>query len=175
VELCLSELTGGKKILEIGYGSGVTFLSLHDKYEEIYGLDIEAKTDEVSDVFKKLEISVFLKNGNVLEMPYPDDHFDSVLLVSILEHLHPAVQKKAFQEITRVLKKNGQVVYGAPVERPLMSCFFRLLGYDIKKHHFSSEKQIAAQAKEFLRKVRINNIKLGPFGKIYEVGNFVKI
>jgi hypothetical protein len=36
VELCLDQLTGGDRILEIRFGSGVTFFNLHDQYREIY-------------------------------------------------------------------------------------------------------------------------------------------
>lgn len=174
VEMCLSELTAGQKVLEIGFGSGVTFLSLHDKYKEIHGLDTLSKIDDVLECFRKLNIDVSLKNGSVLDMPYPDNYFDSVLLISILEHLRPESQNKAFQEIFRVLKKGGQVVYGVPVERPLMSASFRLLGYDIREHHFTTEKDVALQAEKIFKKVRIRNMELGPLGSIYEVGHFIK-
>ena len=39
VELCLDECTGGELILEVGFGTGITFLNLHATYQKIYGLD----------------------------------------------------------------------------------------------------------------------------------------
>jgi ubiquinone/menaquinone biosynthesis C-methylase UbiE len=117
-----------------------------------------------------------LKNGNVLAMPYAENQFDTILLISILEHLRPDEQARAFEEIRRVLKPGGQVVYGVPVERPFMVAMFRLLGYDIRKAHFSTEKQIAEAAGKTLQEVRILQMKSTPplFGTVYEVGHFIK-
>jgi ubiquinone/menaquinone biosynthesis C-methylase UbiE len=176
VELCLGQLTGGGRILEIGFGSGVTFFNLHDQYREIYGLDLTASVNEVSEFFGKRGIETVLKNGNILGLPYEDGIFDSVLLISILEHLQPADQDQAFKEIARVLKPGGQVVYGVPVERPLMVFFFHLLGYDIHKHHFSTEKDVIRAASQNLSTKRLVNMPgpFGLFGGIYQVGHFVK-
>ena len=143
VELCLAELSGGERILEIGFGSGVTFLNLKEKYREIHGLDLTASVDEITSFFQQRGIETFLRNGSVLELPYAANTFDSVLLISILEHLQPTDQARAFGEIARVLKPGGQVVYGVPVERPLMVFFFRFLGYDIRQHHFSSHNDVS--------------------------------
>ncbi len=174
IELCLSELRPGQRVLEVGFGSGVTFLNLNEKYKEIHGLDLSADVDAVSNVFKKLGIQVFLKKGSVLSMPYPDNYFDSVLLISILEHLKPEEQAAAFREIRRVLKHGAQVIYGVPAETPLMNAAFRLLGYDIRKHHFSSEKTVSSAAEAVLKKTKISQMKVWPLWKIYEIGHFIK-
>lgn len=65
VEMCLSELVGGDKILEVGFGSGVTFINLHERYKLIYGLDLTAETEGVPKVFNELRIETNLMNGNV--------------------------------------------------------------------------------------------------------------
>ena len=176
VELCLGECRGGRRVLEIGYGSGVSFLNLHELYGEIYGIDLTASVEAVKSVFDALDIPTFLTNGNVLDMPYEDNYFDTVLLISILEHLHSDGLKRAFREIQRVLKPGGQLVYGAPVERPFMVFMFRLLGYNIRKAHFSTEKQIAAAAEQLFRCEKIMQMKSTPplFGAVYEVGHFIK-
>jgi ubiquinone/menaquinone biosynthesis C-methylase UbiE len=176
VELCLGECRGGRRVLEIGYGSGVSFLNLHELYDEIYGIDLKASVEAVKSVFDALEIPTFLTNGNVLAMPYEDNYFDTVLLISILEHLHSHELERTFREIHRVLKPGGQLVYGAPVERPLMVFMFRRLGYDIRKAHFSTEKQIAAAAGQLFRREKIIQMKSIPplFGAVYEVGHFIK-
>lgn len=176
VELALAECRGGDRILEIGFGTGLTFLNLAEMYREIHGLDLTADVPQVKSVFDALGLKTFLQNGNVLNMPYEDGYFDTVLLISILEHLKPEEQSQAFAEIKRVLKPGGQVVYGVPVERPLMVFLFRVLGHDIRQEHFSTEKQVAATAAAVLHKVRIVEMKsMLPFlGKVYEVGHFVK-
>ena len=176
VELCLAECRGGERVLEVGYGSGVTFLNLHDQYREIHGLEIEADVTKVRDNFQQRGIATDLRNGDVLKMPYPDDYFDTVLLISILEHLKPHDQPRAFAEIKRVLKPGGQVVYGVPIERPMMVFMFRVLGYNIREHHFSTEQDVSRAAGELLEKVRIVQMRSTPpvTGAVYEVGHFVK-
>ncbi len=69
IELCLAECQGGARVLEVGFGSGVTFLNLHDTYNEIYGLDLTASAHEVSAVFAARGIITQLQNGDVLNLP----------------------------------------------------------------------------------------------------------
>jgi SAM-dependent methyltransferase len=176
VECCLAELTGGGRILEIGYGSGVTFLNLARMYKEIHGLDLTADAAAIQAFYLGKGIKTDLRNGSILKMPYPDAHFDSILLISILEHLKPADQQQAFREIARVLKPGGQVVYGIPRDRPLMRSAFFLLGYDIRRHHFSTEVDAADAARSRLQEISIKQMPgpLGLFGGIYEIGHFRK-
>lgn len=176
VEMCLDECRGGEKILEVGFGTGLSFLNLAEKYQEIHGLDLTVNVNEVGEVFEKHNIKTILKNGDVLDMPYGDEIFDTVLLISILEHLQPEQQIMAFAEIHRVLKPGGQVVYGVPIERPFMVAMFKLLGHDIRQEHFSTEQDVSKAAGQQLSKTRILQMKSTPplFGAVYEVGHFTK-
>ena len=176
IELCLEQLTGGQSVLEVGFGSGVSFLNLRQLYQEIHGLDLTANVRQVSKMFASLGIQTDLRNGSVLQIPYPDQRFDAVLLISILEHLQPQEQHQAFQEIWRVLKPGGQVVYGVPVERPLMVFLFRLLGTDIREHHFSTEADVREAAQDVFGPGNITPMcgPLGLFGNVYEVGEYRK-
>lgn len=176
VEMCLDACKGGETILEVGFGSGLTFLNLNSMYRTIHGLDLTCNIEEVRQVFSARGITPLLQNGDVLSMPYENDQFDTVLLISILEHLKPGQLEQAFQEIWRVLKPGGQVVYGVPVERPLMVFLFRLLGYNIRKYHFSTEIDVAQAAGKKFSKVSVQAMKANPsfLGKVYEVGHFVK-
>ena len=176
VELCLGECTGGRRVLEVGFGSGVTFGNLREIYEEIHGLDMSASVEDVADVFKARQIETHLQNGSVLAMPYDNDFFDTVLLISILEHLKASEQAQAFREIRRVLKPAGQAIYGVPIERRFMVFMFRLLGYNIREHHFSTEEDVFNAADNILDHVRVIQMRSVPslFGPVYEVGHFVK-
>lgn len=176
VELCLAECSGGQRVLEVGFGSGVTFLNLNDCYQEIYGLDLCASVEQVGAMFRDRGIQTHLRQASVLDMPYENDFFDTVLLISILEHLKPDQQIKAFKEIHRVLKPVGQVVYGVPIERRFMVLMFRVLGYNIRKYHFSTEKDVFDAADSVLGKVQIIQMRSWSifFGPVYEIGHFVK-
>ena len=176
IELCLAQCTGGSRVLEIGFGSGITFPNLAEIYEEIYGLDLSAPVENVAALFRAKQINTHLQNGSVLSMPYENDFFDTVLLISILEHLKPDEQSPAFREIRRVLKPGGQAVYGVPIDRRFMTCMFGLLGCDIRQHHFSTEKDVFNAADSVLDKVRVVRMQSSPplFGAVYEVAHFVK-
>ncbi len=176
VELCLAELNGGDRVLEIGFGSGVTFFNLSKLYDEIFGLDLTASIEKITTFFRHRGIETQLKRGNIFDSPYPDNFFDAVLLISILEHLKTSEQYKAFKEITRIVRPGGQVVYGVPVNQPLMTLAFRLLGYKIHDLHYSTEKHIHEVAQKFLQGNKIIRMS-GPLGlprNIYEVGSWVK-
>lgn len=176
VQLCLSELRGGLRVLEIGYGSGVSFLELARRYDEVHGLDLHPAPASLQSALSERGLRPELRQGSVLEMPYRSDFFDAVLLVSILEHLKPAELQRAFEEIRRVLVKGGQLVYGVPIDRRLMTVAFGALGVSIRDHHFSSHSDIAAAAS---RRFTLGGLKQlraigGRVGAVYEVGSFVR-
>lgn len=177
VELCLAECNGGERVLDVGFGSGVNFLNLNEIYKEIHGLDLTSKVDLVTENFKLYGLHPKLLNGNILNMPYPDNYFDSVLLVSILEHIKPDEQLTAFREIKRVLISGGQVIYGVPVEQPFMVFSFSLLGVNIREHHFSTEEDVSNAAQNVMEKVRLvdMNNPLPLMKPVYQVGHFIKL
>jgi 2-polyprenyl-3-methyl-5-hydroxy-6-metoxy-1,4-benzoquinol methylase len=176
VELCLGECRGGERVLEVGYGSGITFPNLHDLYDDIYGIDLDADPQQVTDTFAEQGIPVKLEQGNLLALDYPDGYFDTILLISILEHLKPQELTQAFNEIKRTLRPGGQVVYGVPVERPLMVFMFRLLGVNIRDHHFSTHADVSRAAGEVFSQTNLIRMSgaFGLSGPVYEVGHFTK-
>ena len=176
VELALSECTGGQRVLEAGFGTGLAFMNLCTMYDEIHGVDLTADVTKVKSVYDELGVQTFLKHADILALPYEDNYFDTVLLVSILEHLKPKELEQAFLEIRRVLKPGGQMVYGTPIERPFMVFMFKLLGHNIRNEHFTTEHEISAEAHKAFAKRRVIQMKSTPpiAGAVYEVGNFVK-
>jgi ubiquinone/menaquinone biosynthesis C-methylase UbiE len=172
VEMCLSECQGGEKILEVGFGSGQCFLNLKDRYTEIYGIDLSTDIHLVEATFIDQNVNLYLQNGNVLHLNFPDQSFDTVLLISILEHIQPHEQQQAFSEIRRVLKPGGQVVFGTPVERLFMVTMFRILGVNIREHHFSTHAEIAEAAESVFGQGKVKFLSVPLIGNIYEVGEF---
>lgn len=173
VEACLGELESGQRVLEVGFGSGPTFCTLAGLFDEVWGIDLESDCAAVTEFFRREGIATHLSNHSLLELPFEDGTFDAVLLISILEHLHPEQQAAAFAELTRVLKPGGQVVYGVPLQRAWMQPAFRLLGYDIRQHHFSSEVDVARAAEAALTPVRRRRMGLlGRRIELYEIGHY---
>ena len=55
--------------------------------------------------------------GDALQLPFPDQCFDSVLLLDVLEHVREA--PKALSEAARVLKHGGTLILQVPFMYPL--------------------------------------------------------
>jgi hypothetical protein len=57
-----------------------------------------------------------------------------------------------------------------------MVFMFRLLGYNIREHHFSTQLDVSAAAGRFLTRKRLVQMRAlaGLLGPVYEVGHYLK-
>jgi len=145
---CLAMLPPGRRVLEIGYGSGVSFLSLGQKFDEIHGVDLHDRAGEVERTFARTGLKLRLRQGDITNLPFRDESVDAALAVSIHEHLPVDRQRTAFWEVHRVLRPGGAYVVGVPALNAMMAAAFRLLGFHIRDHHLSSERQVLAAMRE---------------------------
>lgn len=60
--------------------------------------------------------------GSVYSIPFPDDYFDCVTLIEVIEHLERPMA--AIQEIRRVLKPGGRVIILFPNDRTFKIAWF---------------------------------------------------
>lgn len=141
---CISLLPNGRRVLEIGYGSGVSFPNLSEKFDEIHGIDPHDHADEVKRLFASTGVDPHLRQGSVLQLPYEDDSFNAAISISLHEHLPADQQGKAFAEVRRVVRNGGCYVVGVPGVNTLMTTAFRLLSYPIHEFHLSSESCVLA-------------------------------
>ena len=106
------------KVLEIGIGSGLN-LPFYDKakIDEIWGLD---PSEELSEMAKQVadEESMEVKfiSSGAEDIPLPDNYFDCVLVTYTMSTI-PEVQR-ANQEIRRVLKEDGKMIFCEHGEAP---------------------------------------------------------
>ena len=106
------------KVLEIGIGSGLN-LPFYDKakIDEIWGLD---PSEELSEMAKQVadEESMEVKfiSSGAEDIPLPDNYFDCVLVTYTMCTI-PEVQR-ANQEIRRVLKDDGKMIFCEHGEAP---------------------------------------------------------
>lgn len=101
-------IADSERILEVGCGSGLNLVKLHDINPEIefHAVDI-TKDPALHDYIQFIQLD--LDNQT---LPYPDDFFDTILMVHVIEHLkHPL---NLASELARVLKQGGCLYVEAP-------------------------------------------------------------
>lgn len=112
--------------LEVAYGSGILLPSLAPMSDELHGIDLHDRIDDVAAMLQSLDICAELVTGDALNMPYENARFDCVVNASMLEHLMDS--GAAIDEMLRVLKPGGILALGFPARNPGMDFFFACSG-----------------------------------------------
>ncbi len=105
-----SQKTGGKRLMDLGCGTGFILEIAKPYFKELYGVDITPSMLKIAeDKFKNVKgktMKVILANSD--EVPFGDKHFDVVTANGFLHHLPDLYP--TFKEAYRILK-NGGVFY----------------------------------------------------------------
>lgn len=109
------------RVLEIGIGSGMN-LPLYGPYvTEVVGLEPASRLLEMArETAKRSAVPVRLLSASSEAIPFPDDHFDTVVTTWTLCSI-PAVSA-ALKEMHRVLKPSGRLLFvehGRAPEEPV--------------------------------------------------------
>jgi SAM-dependent methyltransferase len=127
-------------LLEVAYGSGILLPSLAGLCQRLCAIDLHKNQTSVKPMLDRLHVEAELHTGDALHMPFEDGAFDCVVSLSMLEHLtDPGA---AIDEMLRVLKPGGVLGAGFPVRNPWMDLAIRMFGFDTRKIHPSSHRDI---------------------------------
>ena len=96
-------LCSGKRVLEVGCGTGLILSRVAHVASEAVGVDL-SKGMLRSAHDRGLSVAV----GSATQLPFPDDSFDLVCSFKVLAHV-PDI-RAALSEITRVTRPGGQMV-----------------------------------------------------------------
>jgi SAM-dependent methyltransferase len=137
-----------RRLLEIGYGSGLLMPTLAPIADELYGADLEPEPAGLKDALARLGVKpTRLVQADIRALPFPDAHFDGVVAFSILEHLQPDALSTALAEVARVLQPGGRFLVGCPAVHKAMNLAIAAIGFrGIEQHHFSSIADVAVAA-----------------------------
>jgi len=107
---------GPLNILDIGCSTGLCGQNVFDMRRDQYiGIDITPKYIEYArQVYKLGEYMVM--DGRKLE--FPDHSFDVVSFIGVVHHMDDEIIKACLQEVKRVLKPTGYLLWGEPVLTP---------------------------------------------------------
>jgi len=97
----------GKRVLEIGCGSGIDSAEFAKNGADVYAVDMTDKAvNHTKKIFKELNLKGKISKFDVTNLPFQNDFFDLVYSYGVLHHI-PVVEK-ALDEIYRVLKPKGK-------------------------------------------------------------------
>jgi len=103
-------LKAGSRVLDLGCGKGRHALYCAQRGMKVWAVDIESNCLEVlrKETEKAgLADSIDVAQADIKELPYPNDFFDAVITVNVINHGYWRDVQGFFKEITRVLKSGG--------------------------------------------------------------------
>ena len=141
LEMCLDLLPQKTipRLLDVGCGTGIILPELLRRCDQVWAVDSQLQDRSVLGMLEQEKLPrdrVRLAAGDLLRLPFKDNYFDAVLLISILEHIQdlPAARTELF----RVTKPGGMIVAGFPTKNALTD---KLLGPSTG-FHVSTHRQI---------------------------------
>lgn len=111
------------KVLDVGCGNKPYRSLFKNNITEYTGCDINQNKFNTVDII-----------CNVLEIPLPDESFDTVLCTQVIEHVYD--HKSLLKEAYRLLKKGGVIILSGPLYWPVHGepeDFFRFTKYGFRQ------------------------------------------
>ena len=138
----------GKKVLEIGCGSGEQASYLAAQGAIVTVIDISAESLKTAqELAKKKEVELTAVRMNAEELTFPAESFDLVYINSTLMHVQ---QQKVLQECSRVLKKGGRLVVIEPLRyAPLVQIYRLFSSYRKMNPQYATFKMFRAGKEYF--------------------------
>lgn len=107
----------GKRILNIGVGTGFLEEQLMNRRFEVYSLD--PSEEVINMVQDRLFMGDRARVGHCNSIPFDDNFFDIVIMTEVLEHFNDDVLFLSLSEAYRVLAKGGVFIGTVPYKQDL--------------------------------------------------------
>lgn len=101
VDKTLEAIPANARLLDVGAGEGALVERYRKKGRDIVGVDTAYQ-------------SAYVRQADLLSLPFENACFDAVLCLDVLEHVQLLDQPKALSEIARVLKEDGHLLLSVP-------------------------------------------------------------
>jgi SAM-dependent methyltransferase len=118
--LAYADVQPGMRVLDVGCGRGESLVWLIRQGAEVWGVDyalaaLHLSASAVQPTDPEVDRRHYLAAANARDLPFSSESFDRVLMLDIVEHLHPWELEQAFGEVRRVLKQDGKfIIHTAP-------------------------------------------------------------
>ena len=131
ISFVLGAIQPGGAVLDVGVGAGqfLNALALSGLYDRVAGVD-----RMVFDKYFEIDSSIERQTHSIESLPFPDDSFDVVTCMEVLEHIPDEVFEPGLAELRRVCR--GQLIMTVPFEErePISKSHLRrFLADDIRR------------------------------------------
>lgn len=123
-------LRPGERVLDMGCGAGRHAFEMYRRGADVIALDMDAdELATVSEWFAAMReegsvpagAEADVKQGDALDLPFPDEEFDRVVAAEVLEHIPD--DERAISELVRVLRRGGTIAVTVPRWLPEKVCW----------------------------------------------------
>jgi SAM-dependent methyltransferase len=121
LEFLARRLSLAQRVLNIGVGNGSLELLAATKGVDIWSLDPSERA--IEKIRQSIGMGEKAQVGYSQALPFPDSHFDTVIMSEVLEHLDEAVLEKTLDEVHRVLRADGVFIGTVPARENLADSF----------------------------------------------------
>lgn len=129
-----------RRLLEIGYGSGVFLPELAKYADELYGVDIHTDQARVAGKLAEFDVKAELAAGGAEKMPWENSFFDVIVAVSALEFVSDLDAVCA--EVKRLLAPGGSFLIVTPGQSPLLDLGLKVLTGKSAKDDFADRREL---------------------------------
>lgn len=131
----------GKRVLDVGCGSGVFIVELTKRGAYVVGVDYSNKMLEEAkrqlSFFKVPKSRYTVKNADATKLPFKNGEFDVILATGLTDYLSDQQNKLFIKEAKRVLAKNGKLIVSFPVAESPFSFLRSGVGLKIRQKLFN--------------------------------------
>ncbi len=101
--------------------------------------------------------------ADICDLPFPENSFDVVFCNHVLEHVED--DKKAIQELFRVLKKDGFGIFQVPIDMNLEQTFedSSIKSKKERKEHFGQYDHVRIYGKDYFLRLKNAGFKINKF------------
>ncbi|HEY6192871.1 MAG TPA: class I SAM-dependent methyltransferase [Bacteroidota bacterium] len=141
----------GKRVLDIGVGTGEQSLFFASKGAEVHGIEVSKGLVDFADA-KAIELGLkghcFFYQRPIERSEFPDEFFDLVVAREVLHHVE---LEKALPEILRILKPGGKFVSRDPLRSNIFVNAYRWVARSTRSQDETplSKKEIDFVCKHF--------------------------
>ena len=113
-----------RRLLEVGFGSGVLMPELAKRCGELHGIDVHPSVDHVNACLAAQGVSAMLSRQDAAHTSFPDHFFDAIIAVSALEFIESI--EDAASELSRILSREGRLITVMPRKSRLLDAALHL-------------------------------------------------